>query len=106
MEAKKLTGKDIDKIVVDIRLELAKQYPSEVLHEVFREHKIIANIPALIETAYKAGIKEAIAVYEPYIELLGKEIDALLGIVVAHGWHSSNIGLGAKHRERLAKLKE
>jgi hypothetical protein len=55
--------------------------------------------------AEQRGIRKAIDTYEPYIELLGKEIDSLLGVAVAHGWQSSNAEAGEKCREKIAQLK-
>ena len=58
------------------------------------------------EVSFKAGIREAISVYEPYIKLLGQEIDTLSPLAIAHGWRSVRAEAGEKCRKEIAKLKE
>ncbi len=68
------------------------------------DHKQIAEAQA--EISFKAGIREAISVYGPYIDLLGQEIDTLSPLAIAHGWRSIRFEAGKKCREEIAKLKE
>ena len=51
-------------------------------------------------------VREIFEVYDAYVRLLGEEIDALVGLHIAHGgWQSTRIEAGKKCREQIESLK-
>jgi hypothetical protein len=65
---------------------------------------ILQKINPLIRQA-KAEIREIFEAYDPYVKLLGEEIDELFGLAFAHGWRSKRVKAGNKCRVRIDSLK-
>jgi len=51
-------------------------------------------------------IREIFEAYDAYIELLGEEIDSLMGLAISHGWQSSKVEAGEKCRAGIQSLKD
>jgi len=55
----------------------------------------------------QAMIREIFEAYDAYVKLLGEEIDALVGLHIAHGgWQSPRVKAGEECRTRIQSLKD
>ena len=61
---------------------------------------------AQAEISFKAGIREAVKVYEPYINALVEENGGLIGLAYSHGWRSSQVEFGKRCRKKIKELKK
>ena len=62
-------------------------------------------LQAQAEISFKAGVKEAIKVYTPYVRGLEAENGSLIGFASTHGWRSSQVEFGKQCREKIKRLK-
>lgn len=61
----------------------------------------------LIEQRYRRNkLSDLIEAYDSYIDLLGKEINDLVGFAASHGWRSSRYEAGCECRENIEKQKK
>jgi len=54
-------------------------------------------------TKEEKAYQELIKLKDDYIELLGEEIDDLIGLAHVHGWKSQNVEEGIEIRKKIKK---
>ncbi len=64
------------------------------------------KLDAYVESKLEQARKEIVDAYDEYVQLLGDELNEVVGLAAAHGWVSSRAEAGEKLRARIAKLKE
>lgn len=63
------------------------------------------EIEARENEAKKAGMREAIKVYTPYVKVLEEENGSLVGFASTHGWSSLEVEFGKQCRKKIKVLK-
>lgn len=60
----------------------------------------------MAEVTHAHDVIELYLAQDSYLELLGEEINDLIGIAYIHGWRSTRHELGVKMRERIEEAKK